>query len=117
MEPLKDLFSNLEFYDEAVDEWQSLDGHQKKFVSKALEKIEALGNEIGEPLGNKRDVNLTGYRKVKLKQIGIRIVYRVVNEVIEITEIIAIGGRADEEVYQDAYDRIQKRITADTTNQ
>ena len=116
MESLKVLFSNLEFYDEAVREWRNLDGHQKKFVSKALEKIELRGSEIGEPLGNKRNIDLTGYRKVKLRQIGIRIIYRVTNEVVEITEIVAIGDRVDEEVYQDASERIQKRKMVDTTS-
>ncbi|WP_053484496.1 hypothetical protein [Lysinibacillus sp. FJAT-14745] len=67
MESVEVLFSNLEFYDVATHEWKNLDGYQKKFVSKALEKIEVRGSEIGEPLGNKRNIDLTGYRKVKLR--------------------------------------------------
>lgn len=102
-------FPDLLFWDEAIKEWHNLDGHQKKFVSKALQRISESGATIGEALGSKHSIDLTGFRKVKLRKLGIRIVYKVGMTHIEITEIIAIGSRADEEVYQDAYERIIKK--------
>lgn len=105
----QDAFPNLIFWEEAKVEWFNLDGHQKKFVSKALQRIEENGADIGDALGKKRNIDLTGYRKVKLRKLGIRIVYRVVDSTIEVTEIIAIGDRKDEEVYREAFARILKR--------
>lgn len=102
-------FPQLLFWEEAKKEWLKLDGHQKKFVSKALQRIEKSGAEIGEPLGKKRNIDLTGYHKVKLRKLGIRIVYKIVDGGVEITEIIAIGDREDEEVYREAFERILKR--------
>lgn len=95
--------------EEAKEEWLNLDGHQKKFVSKALQRIEENGSDIGDALGKKRNIDLTGYRKVRLRKLGIRIVYKVVNGAIEVTEIVAIGDREGEEVYREAFERILKR--------
>lgn len=103
------MFSKLIFWDEAKNEWDKLEGHQRKFVMKALQRIEENGPNIGDPLGNKRNVDLSGYRKVKLLKIGVRIVYKIVNDEIEVTEIVAIDHRDDEEVYKIAFDRIKKR--------
>lgn len=104
-----DLFQKLYFWDEAKNDLAVLDGHQKKFVYKALQRIETNGASIGEALSRKRNIDLTGYRKVKLKSIGIRIIYKVLNDKIEVAEIIAIGNRADEEVYKEALERIRKK--------
>lgn len=103
-----DLFPRLDFWEDAKTDWASLDGHQKKFVTKALQRIEVNANNIGEALSKKRQIDLTGYRKVKLKAVGIRIVYKVLNDKIEVAEIVAIGNRADEEVYKEAFERISK---------
>lgn len=104
-----ELFPKLVFWEEAKKDWTALDGHQKKFVLKALMRIEENASAIGEALSKKRHVDLTGYRKVKLKAVGIRIVYKIVKNKIEVAEIIAIGSRADEEVYQDAFERIRNK--------
>lgn len=103
-----DFFPKLNFWEDAKTDWSALDGHQKKFVAKALQKIEENADGIGEVLSKKRHIDLTGYRKVKLKAVGIRIVYKVLNDKIEVAEIVAIGNRADEEVYKEAFERIAK---------
>lgn len=109
MKSKQDAFPNLLFWEEAKEEWFNLDGHQKKFVSKALQRIEENGADIGDALGKKRNIDLAGYRKVKLRKLGIHIVYNVVDGAIEVTEIVAIGDREDEEVYREAFERILKR--------
>lgn len=38
---------------------------------------------------------------MKLRKLGIRIVYKVVDGAIEVTEIVAIGDMEDEEVYHE----------------
>lgn len=99
----------VKFYEEAKEELHSLDGSEKLLVFKALSRIEERGDEIGDPLENKRGLNLTGCRKVKLKKQGIRIVYRIDGEEVEVVDIIAIGKRADEEVYKAAYERLTQK--------
>lgn len=104
---LEDL--NLDFFDEAIEDYNSLDGSQKVVVMKALEKIAENGQNLGEPLRNTNTSNLSGYRKVKIKREGIRIVYSITNSKVDITQIITIGNRADSEVYEEAHKRITNK--------
>ena len=62
----------------------------------------------GKPLGNKGGKGLTGYYKIKLLKLGIRVVYKLVREG-SIMKIIVIAARADDEVYNIAYERITKK--------
>lgn len=94
------------FFEEAIAEYHALDGSERKYVDKALTRIAENGDVIGDPLESKRGLNLTGCRRVKLLKQGIRIVYRLKDGEIEIVEIVAIGKRADEEVYKDAFRRL-----------
>ncbi|MBW3092510.1 type II toxin-antitoxin system RelE/ParE family toxin [Bifidobacterium sp. 82T10] len=59
----------------------------------------------GKPLGHKRDGNLTGYLKVKLKGDGLRAVYR-----LERTEhamiVVIVSIRDDNTVYKEAVRRL-----------
>jgi len=98
------------YTEEAEKDKDSLDVSAKNQVLKAIRKVSQNPlpkNEggYGEPLGNKKGLNLTGYCKVKLKQLGIRVVYRVVRDG-EIMRIIVVAARADDEVYEIASKRI-----------
>ena len=59
----------------------------------------------GEPLGNKFGINLTGFLKIKLRGIGLRIIYKL--EKPDMLVIIA-AAREDEKVYKEALKRIRK---------
>lgn len=109
MSQLNHLFPKLYFWKEAEKDWHKLDGSQKKFIAKGLLRIQENGANIGEELGNKRNSNLCGYRKLKFKANGLRIVYKIVDNVIEVAEIIVIGNRADAEVYDTTQKRILKK--------
>jgi mRNA-degrading endonuclease RelE of RelBE toxin-antitoxin system len=61
--------------------------------------------EIGFPLGNKNNMNLSGFRKVYVSKKRVRIVYEVQNDVLSIYTI-AIGKRDDMEVYKKANERL-----------
>lgn len=89
------------FIEEALKEYKKLDGSTKKFVNVAISKIEQKALDIGEELHNTNDSKLAGCRRIKLRKIGIRIVYRVIDEKVEIAEIIAIGKREDSRVYKE----------------
>lgn len=101
----RDLTYHVEFYDEAKREYKHLDGSQLVFVKKAIVRLEHFGMIAGTPLHGK----LAGYRKLKNKRMGLRIVFGQDHSEINIVDIIAIGKRSDSEVYEDAEARILKR--------
>ena len=105
----------LIFLREARAELKSLDGSKRNLVSKAIKKV--LQNPLpqneggyGKPLGNKGNVNLTGCYKIKLRDAGIRIVYRL-QRTEHGMEIVIIGMRESAEVYDLAAKRIEKYDT------
>jgi mRNA interferase RelE/StbE len=99
---------DIEFIPEAEKDYKSLDGSIKKLVN---EKIDDLKDDayIGEELGNKNNIDLTGYYKLYAAKKKYRIVYRIVKNEIEIIEIWGIGKRDKMEVYKNVGKRIKKR--------
>lgn len=95
----------IKLHIEAEEEFLSLEGSVRKLVAKQIEKI-AVSPELGEELGNKNGINLTGCRKMYADQKHIRIVYEVVETKI-IVYILAIGKREDMEVYKAAISRLE----------
>lgn len=63
---------------------------------------------VAQDLTSKHGLNLIGCRKIKFHKAGIRIVYRIVGDKTEIAEIIIVEKREDNEVYQEAYKRLQE---------
>jgi mRNA interferase RelE/StbE len=91
----------------AADDFRNLDGSVKKLVAKQLKKLETSPH-LGEPLGNVRGLDLSGYYKMYAVHKSIRIVYRIIEQEI-IVEVIGIGKRADFEVYVEAAKRLLKK--------
>jgi mRNA interferase RelE/StbE len=93
----------IEFTNEAQKDKARLDRTQRIQIDKAIYKVsknplpQSEGG-YGKPLGNKHSQNLTGLLKIKLKQLGIRVVYKLVRDG-EIMKIIVVAARADDEVY------------------
>lgn len=96
------------FIEEAQKDYKMLDGSIKKLVNIALAKMEERADELGENLTSKNGLNLIGCKKIKFRKAGIRIVYRIIGNKAEIAEIIIVGKREDNEVYEEAYKRLQK---------
>ena len=97
----------VDYTKQADSDLNKLDYSQKKQVLKAILKVSnnPLSNTeggYGKTLGN----NLTGFLKIKLKKLGIRVCYRIIYEK-EIMRVVVISIRADEQVYKE----LQKRIT------
>ena len=99
---------DIKFIPEAEKDYKSLDGSIKKLVN---EKIDDLKDDayIGEELGNKNNIDLSGYYKIYVAKKKYRIIYRIVKEEVEIIEIWGIGKRDKLEVYKDVGKRIGKR--------
>jgi mRNA interferase RelE/StbE len=95
----------LTWFKEAVIDFKNLDGSQKIRVKKGIDKIQEQGFEIGKPLVGR----LIGTREIKIKKDGLRIIFKkssVNQDEIEIIDIIVIGKRSDQEVFDEATRRI-----------
>jgi len=93
----------IKFYPEAEEDYEKFNNFQKDQIDKAILKVSKNPlpqNEggYGKPLGNKHSRNLTGLCKIKLKKLGIRIVYELV-KTENTMEIIVVAARCDDEVY------------------
>jgi len=100
----------VKYLPEAVRDHNALESSARNQVDKAIRKVSQNPlpkNEggYGNPLGHYRGRNLTGLLKIKLKKLGIRIVYDLIREK-ETMRVIVIAVRADSEVYEIANRRI-----------
>jgi len=91
----------------AAEDFRQLDGSLKEPVAKQLRKLETAPR-LGEHLGNRAGLDLTGYHKLYAAKKSIRIVYRIVDQEI-LVEVVAIGKREDLAVYQKALKRLKQR--------
>jgi len=100
----------VSFTDEAKKDRAALDVSVRSQVNKAIRKVSQnplpkSEGGYGEPLGNKRGKNLTGLLKIKLKKLGISVVYRLIR-IDDLMKIIVVAARADDEVYEIVAKRI-----------
>lgn len=95
----------IKYHPLAEEELAKLDGSVRKIVLKGILKVASNPKSqeeggYGKPLGNKGGNNLTGLFKIKYRDIGIRVVYKVVeDEQTHEMYILVISARADNEVY------------------
>ncbi len=99
----------LKFLPEAEKDLKKLSGNQRIMTVKAIEKVRqnplpASEGGYGKPLGHKGANDLIGFLKIKLKDAGIRVVYKLIRTDSEML-IVVIGARADDEVYNAAQHR------------
>lgn len=102
----------IEFLEEAEKNLRKLDHSAQIQVLKGIRKVSQNPLSVeeggyGKPLGNKSGTNLTSLMKIKLRDFGIRIVYKVIR-VDGIMKIIVISARTDEQVYKEAAKRRDK---------
>jgi len=95
---------NVVLKEEANQDLDALSHAQKILIFKQLKKL-STSPQLGVLLGNKAGYNLQGYRKMYADKKRLRIVYRIIEDVIEV-EVIAIGKRDDMDVYAKASERI-----------
>ncbi len=93
----------IKFHPKAEKEFYKYDGRIKKLIIKQIIKIQKNPN-LGQLLGNKREMDLTGYKKIYVDNKKIRIIYKEKNNEL-IIFIIAIGNRKEMEVYKNAHSR------------
>ena len=98
----------------AEKEYAKLDHSVTVIVDKALEELETRADEVGKPLGKKRNGNLTGCKEIKLRDVGIRIVFTISREhvyILQVVFVLAIDDRDDDYVFRLAGKRMAERNT------
>ena len=103
---------SIEFLEEAEKDMKKLDRSAQVQVLKGIRKVSQnpLPTEEGgdgKPLGNKSGTNLTNIMKIKVRDLGIRVVYKV-ERVDGIMKNIVVSARTDEQVYKEAAKRREK---------
>lgn len=91
------------------ERFKKLDHSAQVQVLKGIKKVSQNPLPVeqggyGKPLGNKIGINLTNLKKIKFKDIGIGVVYKV-EQSDEVMKIIVISARTDEQVYREAAKR------------
>ena len=96
----------IEYIKEAQRDLKRLDPYTRKIILKAIDKTAERPlpppEGIGKPLGNHTSSKLSGYYKIKLRDLGYRIVYQLVIEGLTM-RIIIIGIRDDNAVYKEVH--------------
>ncbi|MBI3015518.1 MAG: type II toxin-antitoxin system RelE/ParE family toxin [Candidatus Tectomicrobia bacterium] len=96
----------IEFLPEAAREFEALDGSLKKIAAKQIDKL-LESPELGEPLGKRMGIDLTGYRKIYFGKKAYRIVYEIQRQRLVIL-IIGIGKRERAEIYKEVARRLRQ---------
>ncbi len=91
----------LTFLPQALKEWKKLNpAIQQQFKEKLRERL-----EHPEVPKDKLHGDLIGCYKIKLRQVGYRLVYQVNNHEVSVL-VIAVGRRDDSQVYKSAEKRL-----------
>ena len=86
----------LVFLPEVVKDLKNLGRNQQLLVLKTIQKVQTnplptYNGGYGKPLGNKNSNNLSGFLKNKLRDAGIRVVYKLVRTETQML-IVVIGA-------------------------
>lgn len=106
---------NIEYLDEAKKDMKRLDHSVLPQVLKGIRKVaqnpvSVYDGGYGKPLGNKNGNDLTGLFKIKFRDLGIRVVYKLV-VTGTVMKIVVVSARTDEQVYKEAARRRSKNET------
>jgi mRNA interferase RelE/StbE len=96
----------VDFLPDAAREFDALDGSLKKLAAKQIDKLTERP-ELGETLGKRMGIDLTGYRKIYFGKKGFRIVYEIRHQRLVVL-IIGIGRREREEIYREIARRMRR---------
>ena len=94
----------IEWTEYSKNDYTKLDGSQKIFVDKALNRIKLRGMSAGQPLHG----SLALCNKLNNKKMGLRVIFREVQGKVEVVQIVVIGKRDNETVYKVAENRLNE---------
>ena len=100
----------VEFIKEAAKDYRNLDGSVKKLVNIKIEEL-SKNPMLGDKLGNKNNIDLTGFFKIYVFKKKYRIVYRLITPEGNRKQQKSggIGKRDKEEIYRIIGKRLKDR--------
>jgi mRNA interferase RelE/StbE len=99
----------IRFEPGAYREYQKLDGSIVAIIDKKLAELELRADVIGKLLISKQNSKLAGCHEIKLRDAGIRIIYKITDQTVAILRIVyvlTIEKRANEYVFKLAEKRL-----------
>jgi mRNA interferase RelE/StbE len=93
----------------ARKDFLELDGSVRPMVQKQILKLKENADTMGKEWSNYNSIKLTNCREIKLREAGIRIVYQITGDkvnVLEIVLVLAIEKRKDFQVFKIADKRL-----------
>jgi mRNA interferase RelE/StbE len=109
---------DVRFDEDAKHEYNRLDGSVLRIVNEAIDGLVERADEIGTTLRNNSDTKLAGCREIKLRDAGIRIVYRLTDQVINVLRIVyilTVERRTKDMAFKIAHTRMKlyRKLTKD----
>ena len=101
---------DIRFDEGAEKEYNKLDNSVLGAVNKAIDELVYRADEVGKILSNYSNTKLAGCKEIKLRDAGIRIVFRITNttvEVLQVVFILAIERRSQDLVFKIADRRLK----------
>ncbi len=107
---------------DAEKEYNKLDNSVLSIVNKATDEWVYRADEVGKNLSNYSNTKLAGYKEIKLRVAGIRIVFRITHmtiEVLRMAMILAVERRSQDFAFKIADQRlkISKKLSKDQLNE
>lgn len=100
----------IRFDEDAEKEYNKLDNSVLGIVNKAIDELVYRADEVGKNLSNYSNSKLAGCKEIKLRDAGIRIVFRITNmtvEVLRVVFILAIERRSQDLAFKIADRRLK----------
>ena len=102
----------IDYTDKAKKDLNDFKGYSRNQIMKAIQKVSTNPlpqNEggYGKPLGNHAKTKLTGFLKIKLLKLGIRVIYKL-ERIEEIMTVVVISIRDDSKCYEETHKRIKR---------
>ena len=113
---MSEIRFDVRFDPGAVKEYQNLDNSVVEIVNKSIDELQFRADEVGKSLSNKTSTKLAGCKEIKLRDAGIRIIFKITAErvdILRIVYILAIEKRSEERVFKVADKRLKqfKRVS------
>ena len=99
----------LEIFPKVHEDLNALPDDVMVEVRDYMRKYKTDPYKYSQKLHNKKGLNLEGYRKTYVANATYRIVIKIEDNIAKVVEVVAVGQRKDNYVYEEAYRRLFKK--------
>lgn len=95
----------------AAREYEKLDKSVMSIVDNAIDRLEERADEIGTLLNNYQNTKLAGCKEIKLRDAGVRIIFKITNHIVNILQVVyilTIEQRDKDQVFRIANERYKE---------